>query len=56
MRAVVRFIDAISEWTGRSAHWLCVILVIVMVTSVFIRYVSGASNLWAYESSMEIVI
>jgi TRAP-type mannitol/chloroaromatic compound transport system permease small subunit len=49
MKTVVRFIDAISERTGRTAHWLCAILVLFMVVAVIMRYVFGASTLWAYE-------
>jgi TRAP-type mannitol/chloroaromatic compound transport system permease small subunit len=49
MKAIVRFIDSISEWTGRVARWLCVVLVLFMATAVIMRYVFGASTLWAYE-------
>lgn len=49
MRTVIRFIDSISEWTGRSARWLCAILVVFMAIAVIMRYVFGAATLWAYE-------
>ncbi len=52
MRTIVRFIDSISEWTGRLTHRLYAVLVLFMVTAVIMRYVLGASTLWAYEVSL----
>jgi len=49
MITVIRIIDSISEWTGRSARWLCAILVVFMAIGVIMRYVFGAATLWAYE-------
>lgn len=49
MKTIVRFIDSISEWTGRLTHRLCAVLVLFMVTAVIMRYAFGASTLWAYE-------
>ncbi|MGB2814773.1 MAG: TRAP transporter small permease subunit [Dehalococcoidales bacterium] len=52
MRNVIQFIDSISEWTGKIAQWLCVVLLAFMVGAVIMRYVFNANTLWAYEVSL----
>jgi len=51
MRKVLRVIDSISEWTGRTARWLWVLLVLVMTYEVTMRYVFDAPSMWAFETS-----
>ena len=50
MRTVVKTIDSISEWAGKTIRWLCVVLVVVMVYEVIMRYGFGAPTMWAYET------
>lgn len=52
MRNVLRTIDSISEWTGKTACWLVAILVAVMTYEVIMRYVFTAPTMWAYETSV----
>ena len=52
MRAIVRTIDSISEWTGKTGRWLAVVLVLVVTYEVVMRYVFTKPSLWAYEVSV----
>lgn len=52
MRKVLRFIDNLSDFSGRSARWISIILIMVMVTEVTMRYVFNKPTMWAYESSL----
>ena len=52
MRAILRVIDSISEWTGKAISWLAVALVMVIVYEVVMRYVFNAPTVWAYETSV----
>ena len=52
MRATLRVIDSISEWTGKIIRWLCVVLVGVVVYGVILRYVFNSPTMWAYETSI----
>ena len=54
MRAILRVVDSISEWTGKAVRWLCVALVLVMTYEVTMRYVFDAPTMWAYETSVMI--
>lgn len=54
MRAILRVVDSISEWTGKIVRWLCVALVLVMTYEVTMRYVFDAPTMWAYETSVMI--
>lgn len=52
MRTVVRVIDAISEWTGKTGQWFGVALVAVVAIEVIKRYVFNAPSLWTYDLSV----
>lgn len=52
IRAVIRVIDSISEYSGRVISWLCVILVLLLVFEVTSRYVFNHPTQWAHQSSM----
>jgi len=52
MRATLRVIDAISEWTAKAISWFCVALVFVLVFDVVERYVFGGATVWAYETAV----
>jgi TRAP-type mannitol/chloroaromatic compound transport system permease small subunit len=49
MRTIVRVIDSISEWAGKSVRWLGVILVVQVTYEVTMRYVFNSPSLWGYE-------
>jgi len=51
MRAIVKAIDSISEWTGNIVRWACVALVLVLVYEVTARYVFTAPTIWAHQTS-----
>jgi TRAP-type mannitol/chloroaromatic compound transport system permease small subunit len=50
MRATLRVIDTISDWTAKIVSWLAVALVFVLVFDVVERYVFGGATVWAYET------
>jgi len=54
MRTILRIIDSISEWTGKTGQWFAVALVAVMTFEVISRYVFGRPNLWVHELVMMI--
>jgi len=49
MRTVIRVIDSISEWVGKTARWFVVALVLLETYGVIRRYVFNAPELWPYE-------
>lgn len=52
MRTILKTIDAISEWAGRSARWLIAVLVLVISYDVAMRYLFDAPTMWAYETAI----
>ena len=52
MRTILGIIDSISHWTGSSARWLCLALVLVGAYDVILRYAFNAPTIWAYETSV----
>lgn len=54
MRSSLRVIDSISEWTGKTAHWLATALVLLISFEVIMRYSFNAPTNWNYETSMMI--
>ena len=51
MAPLFRVIDALSEWTGRLAIVMLIVLVMAMVGEVFMRYVLNRPSLWAFDLS-----
>lgn len=49
MRTVLRVVDSVSEWTGKTGQWFAVALVGVMTFEVISRHVFGRPNLWVHE-------
>ncbi len=52
MRATLRVIDSISEWTAKIICWFAPALVFVLVFDVVERYVFGGATVWAYETAI----
>ena len=49
LQSILKFIDNLSEWTGRIFVWLIIPLTIVVVYEVISRRVFNAPNIWATE-------
>ncbi|MBA7680869.1 hypothetical protein ES703_89190 [subsurface metagenome] len=49
---VIRYIydgmGLVSEWTGRAARWLVVIIIAITVYDVFMRYILNAPTNWSW--------
>ena len=52
MRAILRVIDSISDWTAKAISWFAVALIIVLVYDVVKRYIFGGATVWAYETAV----
>jgi TRAP-type mannitol/chloroaromatic compound transport system permease small subunit len=44
-------VDTISTWVGKTAAWLIVLLMVVVCTEVFKRYVLNAPTAWIFDAS-----
>jgi len=51
MRTVIRFIESISEQSGRIISWLCLVLVLVLVFEVAARYIFNMPTMWVFDTS-----
>ena len=51
MRTFIRTIDSISDWTGKTIHWLSVAIILVIAFEVIMRYVFVAPTIWVYDTS-----
>ena len=49
MRALVNFIDAISERTGKIFSWLIIPIIVIVVYEVVLRKGFNAPTIWAFE-------
>lgn len=52
MRTLLRVIDAISDYTGRTIRWLCVVLILVLVFEVTGRHVFNSPTQWVHQTSL----
>jgi TRAP-type mannitol/chloroaromatic compound transport system permease small subunit len=43
--------DTISTWVGKTAAWLIVLLMVVICTEVFKRYILNAPTAWIFDAS-----
>lgn len=51
LKAVLRLIDATSEWSGRIVCFLVVFAMLVLLYEIVSRYVFNSPTLWAHEVS-----
>lgn len=51
IRAAVRALDRVAEWSGEIFCWMIIPLVFSMVYEVFARYVFNAATIWSYDIS-----
>lgn len=47
VRKTLRIIDSLSEWTGKTTSWACVVLILVLLYEVTARYAFHAPTKWA---------
>lgn len=52
MKTILKVIDSISEWSGRTVRWLALALVLVMTYEVIMRYVFNQPTVWGFETSV----
>jgi len=52
MKAVLRTIDSLSQWSGKSARWLALALVLVMANETIMRYVFNKPTVWGFETAV----
>jgi TRAP-type mannitol/chloroaromatic compound transport system permease small subunit len=52
MKSILRVIDSISEYTGRTVTWAPIALIIVMMIEVVGRYFFDAPTIWVFETAM----
>ena len=50
MERVLRAVDRVSEWVGRTSSWLMLLVVAVVLWEVVMRYVFAAPTEWATET------
>lgn len=51
MERFLRIIDGISEWTGKGASFLVVVLVLAIGYDITVRYLFAIPNQWAFDST-----
>ncbi|MCG7853517.1 MAG: TRAP transporter small permease subunit [Methanosarcinaceae archaeon] len=51
LNRVTKVIDSISEWSGKVASWLVLILTVVLGYEVLLRYAFNAPTKWAFDIS-----
>jgi TRAP-type mannitol/chloroaromatic compound transport system permease small subunit len=49
IRALVKGIDAISEWSGRIFSWFVVAIIVLSLFEVFTRRILGKPTIWTHE-------
>lgn len=54
MQTVLRWVDTISEWTGKIARWFIIPIVFIIVTEVVLRYVFNRPTLWAWDINIQL--
>ena len=52
MKRFLKIIDSISEWTGKTACWLALAIVVLISFEVTLRYVFNSPTIWGYETQL----
>ena len=47
----IRFADLVSMWTGKTAAWLMIVLMLTVCIEVFKRYILNAPTAWIFDFS-----
>ncbi len=53
MTRILRFIDSLSTWVGKTFAWCIVILTFSTCYEVFVRYALNAPTVWAFDMSVQ---
>lgn len=53
LKKILRFIDSISEWTGRIFSWVVLILMALVVFEVIMRRFIGKPTDWSFEVTIQ---
>jgi len=48
MKTLLKVIDTISEWSGKTGRWVAVVLILVLSYEVIARHVFDAPTIWAH--------
>jgi TRAP-type mannitol/chloroaromatic compound transport system permease small subunit len=48
---MIRFIDQLSEWTGKFAAWMFFVVGLIITYEVFMRYIFIAPTIWVDETA-----
>lgn len=51
LRAILKRIDFVSEWSGKSISWLLVALIFALSYDVMMRYLFTRPTVWSYDIS-----
>jgi len=51
MQKLLRFIDMVSTWTGKTASYLIAVLTIIICYDIFMRYFLLKPTSWAFEAT-----
>jgi TRAP-type mannitol/chloroaromatic compound transport system permease small subunit len=51
LRAILKRIDFLSEWSGKSISWLILALIFALTYDTFMRYLFRAPTVWSYDIS-----
>lgn len=54
MIKIVKYIDAISEWTGKIASWSSVVIVIIVCIEVIARKFFNHPTIWSFEATKQL--
>jgi TRAP-type mannitol/chloroaromatic compound transport system permease small subunit len=49
LEKIIKFIDAVSDRTGRIVGWIAVPMIVALIYEVFARYVFQRPTIWSYE-------
>ena len=52
IKSIIRGIDWLAEWTGRTVSWLAVFIMLTMTYEVFSRFILRAPNKWITDSTI----
>ena len=47
----IRFADLVSMWTGKTAAWLMIVLMLTVCIEVFKRYILNAPTAWIFDAT-----
>ena len=51
LKMFVRFVDRLSEWSGKAVAWLMLPLILELVYDTFARYLFNAPTVWSFDLS-----